>query len=145
MLSEGCKFDNTCWARWINTETAKSVEFLNSGGKLWVLGYKCEDEAINFRTTDGGYTEVLGGIINQYRGRKNRYKNTHVFELIDSYGSFTASSSGPTDQEYDIIIKEKRGSITKTIDKSEFPTREGNKIHVPLFSSHPDTSSDSSE
>jgi hypothetical protein len=67
MLSEGCQFDNTCWARWVNTETADSVEFLNSGGKLWVLGYKCEDEAINFRTTAGGYTEVLGGIINQYR------------------------------------------------------------------------------
>jgi hypothetical protein len=61
-----------------------------------------------------------------------------VFELIDSYGSFTASSSGPKDREYDVIIKEKRGSVVKTIGRLAFPIREGNKIHIPLFSSHPD-------
>lgn len=136
MISEGCHFNNRCWARWINTETAQKYEFHNSGGVFWVMGFKCEDEAVNFRTVNGGYTEVLGGIVNQYRGATGHYESGRVFELIDSNGSFIASTSGPTDQEYDTIIMEVRNGIIKTALRDEFPVREDNKIHIPLFAGY---------
>lgn len=136
VLSEGCLFDNTCWARWINTETAREVEFLNSGGRLWVLGFKCEDSAINFRSTNGGATEVLGGIINQYRSRDGRLQSNPAFELIDARGSFIGSTSGPTDREFRTIVTETRGDVTRVLQKSDFPVREDNKVHIPLFAGY---------
>ena len=136
MIGEGSWFDNVCYARWINTETADKVEFLNSGGRLWVLGYKCESAAINFRTVNGGYTEVLGGIINQYRSNDELYNASHVFELVDASGSFISCASGPDDHDYEVIVRETRNGETRTLLKTDFPVRENNKIHVPLFAGY---------
>ena len=77
-------------------------------------------------------TEVLGGIVNQYRSGDGRLEHNPAFELIDADGSFIASTSGPTDRQFKTILRETRGPITRALQNTEFPIREENKIHIPL-------------
>jgi hypothetical protein len=52
------------WARQQNPEgRAPGPVNINAGGFLWVLGIKTEKNAIIWRTSDGGRTEILGGWI----------------------------------------------------------------------------------
>lgn len=83
-------------------------------------------------TVNGGAAEVLGGIVNQYRSGDGRLNHNPAFELIDADGSFIASTSSPTDREFKTILRETQGSVTKTLQNTEFPIREENKIHIPL-------------
>ena len=50
------------WARQLNTE-ATGVKLTNVGGQLWVLGIKTEAPSTVAVTSDGGTTEVLGGLL----------------------------------------------------------------------------------
>ena len=53
------------WARHLNTEVQPEEErnIDNPGGKYWILGLKTEGRANIVRTTQGGATEILGGLI----------------------------------------------------------------------------------
>ncbi len=59
------QFPVQLWARHFNTEVQpeNEVNIDNPGGKYWILGLKTEGRANIVRTTNGGATEVLGGLI----------------------------------------------------------------------------------
>ena len=49
------------WCRQVNPERSLH-EVINDGGKLWVLGFKTEEEGTAYETRCGGKTEVLDGV-----------------------------------------------------------------------------------
>jgi len=49
------------WARQFNVE-GDGLHVLNDGGAAWILGYKTEGGGTLLSTTNGGKTEVLGGL-----------------------------------------------------------------------------------
>ncbi|MEI7587655.1 hypothetical protein, partial [Runella sp.] len=59
------QFPVQLWARHFNTEVQPEdeVNIENPGGKYWILGLKTEGRANIIRCTQGGLTEVLGGLI----------------------------------------------------------------------------------
>lgn len=61
------------------------ITFGNSGGSLWILGLKTEGIGTNVDTTQGGSTEILGGLI--YPVWKTS-ADTASFVVTDSRASF---------------------------------------------------------
>jgi len=59
------KFQVQMWARHFNSEVQPEDErnIDNPGGKYWILGLKTEGRANIVRTSQGGSTEILGGLI----------------------------------------------------------------------------------
>ncbi len=59
------EFPVNMWARQYNPEVQPETErdMNNAGGKFWILGLKTEGRAVIANTTDGGSTEILGGLI----------------------------------------------------------------------------------
>jgi len=59
------QFPVQMWARHLNSEVQPEDErnIDNPGGKYWILGLKTEGRANIIRTTQGGSTEILGGLI----------------------------------------------------------------------------------
>jgi len=67
------------WARQLdiegNIENDASIpaRVVNDGGRLWMLGFKTEDEGTHIRTTSGGKTELLGALHVGAFGTQPRY------------------------------------------------------------------------
>jgi len=55
------------WFRQLDTE-GRGVRIRNKGSPLWVLGAKSEQTSTLVRTTDGGDTEIVGGLVYRVYG-----------------------------------------------------------------------------
>lgn len=68
--------DMKAWCRFLDTEDKAQPNWISdSGGVLWVLGYKCEGATVNFKVQNGGIAEILGGIINCANGSDAEWSN----------------------------------------------------------------------
>jgi len=116
------------WARQMNPERSKH-EVINDHSRLWVLGYKAEEEGTAFETVNGGMTEVLGGTLcicyaDRFPALINR----------DSAVSFISSSiTYAKGKMWSRIVEEHRGEETLTINSEQFPIRFMDVISVPLY------------
>ena len=50
------------WARHLNVE-CEPFDIRNLGASLWILGFKSERPGLQIETRNGGWTEVLGGLV----------------------------------------------------------------------------------
>lgn len=115
------------WARQLNAERSLR-EVVNEGGTLWVLGFKTEDEGIAFETTNGGRTEILGGILNV--GKNSPFPAVLV---VDSDATVVASTIGYTrDQIFPVAVREVRGGTTYDLTSARLPTRYLSQYVIPL-------------
>lgn len=119
------------WARQINPERSLR-EVVNDGSILWVLGFKSEGQGIAFETINGGFTEVLGGVLNIGPHRDRDAKP--AFLNADSNVSVVASSNGWTLANYfSLVVLEKRGDVSKRLMDHELPERFSPQITLPLY------------
>jgi hypothetical protein len=105
------------FARSINPENTNPGH-VNDGGTLWVLGYKFEGHGVTFLTTNGGFTEVLGGMDNgtfNVAYRETVVNNNSHVSLISRE---RAQSSTKTK---DVVVTEIRPPATREFEFGELP------------------------
>lgn len=117
-VSSPMRFTNqNVWARQLDQE-GEAPKCSNSGGNLWILGMKTEGGGTIFNLTNGGKTELLGGMFYVGGGKDPAIINSNssisatFTEVCFWWGSPFAS-----------FVKETRGSVTKTLDKKDFVKR----------------------
>jgi hypothetical protein len=127
-------FPQNVFARQINPE-ANRTKITNRGGKFWILGLKTEGTGTNIETTQGGSTEVLGGLI--YPVWKTA-ADTASFVVHDSRASliYAVSTYKPVaaGTNFAIQIQETQHGMTKSASSTSLPSR-GLGTMVPLYSS----------
>jgi hypothetical protein len=120
------------WARQLNPERA-NPEVLNDDSSVWILGFKTESDGTSFKTINGGYTEVLGGVINCY-GHKIPSNRSAIINQ-ESNVSIIAASRGPQgpNRSFEIVVRETQNDITKYLMREELPIRYDNQFFIPLY------------
>ncbi|MBD2163724.1 hypothetical protein H6G04_04815 [Calothrix membranacea FACHB-236] len=109
------------WVRQLNPEGGAETNIVNSGAKLWILGFKTERGQTKIETTNGGVTELLGGLI--YASGKQNPKDP-IFRIVNASGSFVGIAEAYFDKDtYQIWVEETRGNTTKTLMRSKLPGR----------------------
>ena len=122
------KFNNQkVWARQLNPENP-TTKILNNGGTLWVLGLKTEREGIIIDTKNGGKTEVAGGFIYS----TSKPKKTPMFTNDNSSVSVSISECNFNGNPFRTLVKQKKGSTTKTLSKGDTPQRCNGSV-IPLY------------
>jgi Pectate lyase superfamily protein/Secretion system C-terminal sorting domain len=114
------QYPTKMWARHLNSEKKDTgdINVLNNGGQFWILGLKTEGQGRIIKTTNGGASEMLGGLI--YPAGTFPSKDNVAFECINScqsmiYGGINYSTNG----FYGIVMQETQGSSTKILRTSD--------------------------
>jgi hypothetical protein len=122
------------WARQFNNERA-GLHVRNAGAQLWVLGFKTERGGTLIETTNGGATEVLGGL--SYTTTKG--KLAPMFVSKDARVSVVMGEVCYTGDPFARLFEQTRGADTKTLDRKGIPLRpaflQGGQL--PLFVAEP--------
>lgn len=109
------------WARQLNPEGGSETNVLNRGAKLWILGLKTERARTKIDTTNGGSTELLGGLI--YATTKQSPKEP-LFRINNAAAAFAGVAEAFFDRDtYQIWVEETRGKTTKILKRDEIPAR----------------------
>jgi pectate lyase-like protein len=100
------------WAWQTNTESYEhNPHIVNDGGMLFICGYKIEKDRTNVGTINGGWTEVLGGLL---------YKNRQRIGMAPAFINFNSNMTVSIAQygvAYDSLVDEVRGSERKSLSK----------------------------
>ncbi len=114
------------FGRSLNTETwqINKIGIKNNGAQVWIFGYKTEGVGTQILTSNGGFTELLGGFI--YSTTKTAGRQ--IFTINESHMSIAGLRQSVTsgDSGYQNFVKETRQGQTKYLSHSY-----GNKI--PLY------------
>jgi hypothetical protein len=121
------------WARQLNPEN-NATKIVNNGGTLWILGLKTEKQGTVIETTGGGKTEVLGGLL--YPASTEIPSDQPAFINNESQLSVVIGESYYEGGNYETVVQETRGGVTKTLLNSTLPRR-GNGSMVPLYVGYP--------
>ncbi|GAB3222705.1 hypothetical protein GCM10027423_57400 [Spirosoma arcticum] len=135
----GFLFDHQeVFARSFNPENVNPF-MLNQGGTVWIMGVKTEGLGVPFVTTQGGYTEVLGGEINgTFKGDVHQ----EIINTTDASVSIIVSEKGRFNELVrNTVVVDTRNGTTKTMLKGVMPqTAKQNKYvlstDIPLFISY---------
>ena len=103
------------WARQFNGE-GHGYKVINDGGKLWILGLKTESVGGVLMTTNGGQTEVLGGL-----SQSNGGFLEPMFTNLNSDMSVYFAEVNNSDQPYTQLVVAQKGdqkAAWDTPDKS---------------------------
>jgi hypothetical protein len=127
------------WARQFNTEDW-DVQTQITGGDLWVLGLKTEQEGLVLRAKDSR-VEILGGFLTpSHTVRLQRIpEDRPAFELIDTQASINIQFAGglPRTQYMD-LVRETRNGVTRRAPLVAFPLWGGwGGGTIQLYSSMP--------
>jgi Pectate lyase superfamily protein/Viral BACON domain len=128
-------FPQNVFARQIDPESNTTTKITNNGGKLWILGLKTEGTSTNIETAQGGYTEVLGGLI--YPVWKTS-PDSVSFVVNDSRASFIYAAANyrpvASGGNFPIQIKESQHGVEKSLLSTSLPAR-GLGSMVALYAS----------
>lgn len=105
------------WARQLNSEPT-GLKVSNSGGQLWILGLKTERAGTLVATTQGGVTEVVGGLV--YTTTPG---NDPMFTIDDGRLSASIAEIAYNVQPYTVLVRETRQGVTKSLLRGEAPLR----------------------
>jgi hypothetical protein len=109
------------WARQLNPEGGSEPNVVNRGATLWILGLKTERARTKIETTNGGSTELLGGLI--YATTKQDPKEP-LFRIDNASAAFVGVVDAFFDRDtYQIWVEETRGKTTKMLKRGEIPGR----------------------
>jgi hypothetical protein len=105
------------WARQINPERG-NPEVINDGSQLWIMGFKTENKGTGYKTTHGGSTEILGGVIN-IGGEGNPF----IINDESSVSISCATNGWLSSQTFKDVVLEKRNGVEKILPRDQFPKR----------------------
>ncbi len=102
------------WARQFNVEGG-GVHISNDGGTQWILGYKTEGGGTLHQTTNGGVTELLGGMA--YSSGQNL--TTPMFIVENSKATFSFCEIDFGGGHFHTILRETHGGETKELKDTD--------------------------
>jgi Pectate lyase superfamily protein len=120
------------WARQLNVE-APTTQIKNNGGTVWILGLKTENKGTVVKTTGGGKTEILGGLI--YPSSQKISQDHPAFINDKSHLSVMTRTSFYQGGRYETVVRETRGRITRNLMYTDLP-KVGDRTIVPLYIGH---------
>ena len=105
------------WARQLNLEAeADSLDpekpdakLVNRGAEVWILGFKTEDAGTWIKTTDGGKTELLGGV---KVGSGATFGADNAMFVTEEASLFAAMPLVAAGAGYEYLARETRGGQT---------------------------------
>ena len=110
------------WFRQVNPEN-RGVKIRNAGGEVWILGLKTEKEGTVIETTDGGTTELLGGLVYPVGALPLEQP---MFTVRDAtFGAIVGESSYSSSSNHCVVVEETRGSEVRRLHDDELPGRTG--------------------
>jgi hypothetical protein len=115
------------WARQFNVER-KGTHILNDGGTLWILGLKTENSGTIIETKGGGKTELYGAQICSSCGAGNHEPRDNQPMFVVTNGQLGLYGIGERnthsyDNKYVQLVRETRGGVTRTLDRSKVNQR----------------------
>ncbi|MGH8873658.1 MAG: glycosyl hydrolase family 28-related protein [Acidimicrobiia bacterium] len=118
------------WARQLNLESAV-LKLSNPGSSLWILGIKTEQPSTVISTTNGGQTELLGGLLYPVAPVP---RNLPAFEAsgLGEHSLIYAVSAYDQTRNYAIQVTETEGGRTRWLMSEDVPSR-GLGSAVPLY------------
>lgn len=118
------------WARQFNSE-GPTRHVTNRGGTLWLLGVKTEGKGTVVETTNGGRTEVLGGLL--YPVNAFTAADSPAFVSTEASTSLVyGTSSYVANGNYPVQVRETRGGVTRELPLAQLTGR-----LLPLFTGYP--------
>jgi hypothetical protein len=121
------------WARQWCLEN-NGAKIINDSGLVWLFGLKTEKAGTVVKTTHGGRTELLGGLVVSSGG----WKSEPMFTVEDSAVSLVAGESSMNGAPYLNIVSETRHNKTKVLtnkglsEDRKLPARLGG-VALPLY------------
>ena len=107
---------NNVWVRNINTES-RDANVRNSGAKLWVLGWKTEQQRAVCWNENGALTEVLGGFVYPVQGAVPGAENEPMWVNDNSAITLFHCGSG-----YPYYVREVRDGNTEQVKQASNPS-----------------------
>ncbi len=104
-------------------------EVVNDGGKLWVLGFKSEEEGTAFETRNGGFTEVLGAVFALGFGKSYPAvinDNSNVSVYARTIGMLST-------QTWPILIREIQGDEVRELKLEDSAVQSMATRLIPLY------------
>lgn len=130
-------YPQNVWARQLNVETLKNprTKVSNNGGNLWLLGLKTEGKGPVIETTNGGQTELLGGLIYPVREFTAQEQQDQAAFINDqsSHSLIYSLSASNAKRNYQIQVKEIRNGETQLFLTEDLPN-----YRIPLFVGYQD-------
>lgn len=121
----------TAWGHLLNPERA-TIEVLNDGGTFWLMGFKTEGDGPVVDTRNGGYTEILGGIMSI-----GRNKLTPVVASTDSNVSAILATNSYTQlANYPVAVTDTRKGSPRHLFASSLPYRVFPFTFIPLYTGY---------
>jgi len=124
IASYNFEYPQSVWARQLNPESPRVNNgpiISKNGGLFWILGLKTEGASTVLKTTGGGQTELLGGLLYPVVPVPT---NMPAFVNTESQHSLTyAVSANAVNQNYNIQVQQTIDGVTKTLSTQDIPTR----------------------
>ncbi len=121
----------TAWGHLLNPERA-TIEVLNDGGTFWLMGFKTEGDGPVVDTRNGGYTEILGGIMSI-----GRNKLTPIINVIDSNVSVILATNSYTQlANYPVAVTDTRKGSPRHLLAHQLPYRVYPFTFIPLYTGY---------
>lgn len=118
----------TVWCHAINPERSMA-ETVNRGGTLWWSGFKSEQEGSINITTDGGTTEILGGVAVSGHGKDNPL----IVNRDSTVSAIFATTGYDENATFPVAVLEQRGESIRVIRDRELPSRCPPWYFMPLY------------
>jgi len=107
------------WIRQFNPENGDSVNIVNNGATLWLLGLKTERGHTKLLTKNGGQSEIIG-IHNYSTSTTNKDKPFFVCDNASlSYACYNETSNSGSPYQYNTSVR--RGETTLTLAGLSIP------------------------
>lgn len=106
------------WSRQLNSER-EGTKLSNRGGQLVVIGLKTERGGTLVETTEGGRTEIFGGLCYT----TTRGELAPMFANVDSSVWAAIGEVCYTGDPFRVLVNEKRGGLTRLWKRGEAPRR----------------------
>lgn len=130
------------WARQFNPENQEGdgdePQVGNSGGELWILGFKTEGQAPFIVTERGATTELLGA----YNYVSAMFPPTAPVEAVpyvvkDAKAFLSFTTENFRDSDYRVYVRETQAGDVREWTREEMPARNGapgyRSFHMPAF------------
>ena len=117
------------WLHGINPERSQ-VAVKNIGGKLWWCGFKTEGNYTVIATTEGGQSDVLGGVASIGGGKEIPL----ILNDNSSVSAILATLGLHYHWTFPLAVREIRGEEVRDIRAEELPSRNPPWYFLPLYS-----------
>lgn len=121
----------TAWGHLMNPERAE-IEVINDGGTFWLMGFKTEGDGLLVDTRNGGFTEVLGGVMSIGRN----HMKPIVLNTDSNVSVICSTNSYNTNQLYPLIVTDIRKGLEKHLLALELPQRMYPFALLPLYTGY---------